>query len=162
MVSVPEDLIRETISEIVERFLKPRFVNLGMNASGSWLRSLEVRTSLNRAEIWGMNYSYWLSEGRGPNHNQSPESIAKFVGWAGSTFIKQWCIDKGINPDLSYAISHKIAKQGTRFHPTGTDLLRLLNSDEVQQFIKNKIGDYLLEKTRITLLEIFKKTLITI
>lgn len=154
---VPDDLIMETITEVVEKFLKPKFIELGMNASGQWLRALKVKTSINRGEIWGMNYSYWLSEGRGPNKNQSPESIGNFVRWAGSTFIKQWCIDKGINPDLSYAISHKIAKEGTSYYPNGTDVLNILNSSEVQDFVKTKIGDYLLEQTRLTILEMFKK-----
>jgi len=158
---VPEELIKETMEEVVERFLKPKFIELGMNASGDWLRSLEVRTSLNRGEIWGKFYSYWLVNGRGANHNQSPESIGRFVRWAGSTFIKEWCVNKGIDPKFSYAISQKIAKEGTNYYPNGTDLLEVLESQEVQQFVFKKIGDYILEETKVRIVRMMKETLIT-
>lgn len=158
---VPEQVIQDVLNEVVERFLKPKFIELGMNASGDWLRSLEVRTSLNRGEIWGKYYSYWLSEGRGPNHNQSPESIGRFVGWAGSAFLRQWCIDKGIDPKLSYAIAYKIAKEGTDYYPNGTDLIDVLQSSEVTQFINNKIGEYILQDTQLRITKMIKDTLIT-
>lgn len=151
---VPEELIRETLNEVVESYLKPKFIALGMNASGQWLQSLEVRTSLNRGEIWGADYTYYLSEGRRPGKKPP---ITPLVQWVGNKF--------GLYGreavSAAYAISNKIAKEGTEYYPDGTDLLRVLQSEEVQQFIIKKIGDYLIEQTRLEILERIKNTLIT-
>lgn len=151
---VPDELIRETIEEVVERFLKPKFIALGMNASGEWLRSLEVRTSLNRGEIWGMDYTEYLANGRIPGKRPP---IAPLVRWVGYKFGKTG--QEAIN--AAFAIANKIAAEGTEYYPIGTDLIDFLASQEVQSFINKKIGDYLLEQTKLRIVDMIKKTLIT-
>lgn len=152
---VPEEIIRGTLTDVVELYLKPKFIELGMDASGQWLRSLEVRTSLNRGEIWGMNYTYWLSEGRRPGKRPP---IAPLVQWVGNKFGLYG--KEAVS--AAYGIANKIAKEGTSYYPNGTDLITILQSDEVKQFINRKIGDYLIEQTRLTILEKVKNTLITV
>lgn len=161
MLVVPESLINEVLTDVVEVYLKPKFIELGMNASGQWLRSLEVRTSFNRGEIWGMDYTQYLVRGRGKNEDQSEEGIKHFTRWAGYYIFKPWAEAKGIsiNP---YAVARKIAKEGTESHPDGTDLLEVLNSREVMEFINNRIGEYILEDTKLQFERMVKNTLITV
>lgn len=151
---VPDELIRETLEEVVERFLKPKFMALGMNASGDWLRSLEVRTSLNRGEIWGMDYTEYLANGRRPGKRPP---IAPLVRWVGFKFGKTG--QEALN--AAFAIANKIAKEGTEYYPEGTDLLDVLKSKEVNDFIIKKIGEYLLSETQIRIKKMIKDTLIT-
>lgn len=142
MLVVPNELIEETLNEVVELFLKPKFIELGMNASGDWLRTLEVRTSLNRGEIWGMDYSEYLARGRRPGKKPP---IGPLVRWVGFKFGKHGQEAVGI----AHAIANKIAKEGTEYYPNGTDLLDVLKTDEVQNYVIKKIGDYLLQETQI-------------
>lgn len=114
-------------------------MSLGMNASGEWLQSLSVETAPNQGYIIGRDYTEYLTLGRTPNLDQSPEAINRFARWAGSTFLKQWVADKGlsINP---YAVAYKIAREGTDYYPDGTDLLEVMESEEVANFIRERIG----------------------
>mgnify|MGYP005994300079 CR=1 FL=1 len=130
---------------VVQRFLIPKFNELNMNASGEWLESLETEARENVGVIRGRDYSEWLAKGRGPNHDQSTEAIKAWVGWAGSTFMADWVRAKGLslNP---YAVAMNIAKDsvengggGTRYYKQGgTDLLEVLESDEVVQFLQDE------------------------
>lgn len=129
----------ETIlSEVNELYFKPKFMALGMNASGEWVQNLEAR----KDEIWGRDYSEYLALGRTPNKDQSPEAVRRWVGWAGSTFLDKWVKDKGLslNP---YAVAYKIAREGTSYYPQGTDLLEVLSSDEVGDYINKRLSEKL-------------------
>lgn len=139
---VTAEKVAEVLNEVVKDVLIPKFYELGMNASGEWVDSLAVRAAENHGEIWGRDYTQYLVRGRKPNQNQDPDSVRRWVGWAGSTFLKKWVDDKGlsINP---YAVAYSIAKEGTSYHPEGTDLLEVLNSQEVHDIIRKKLGDIL-------------------
>lgn len=154
MLVVPESIINEVLTDVVEMYLKPKFIELGMNASGQWLRSLEVRTSLNRGEIWGMDYTQYLVNGRRPG-NRPP--IAPLVEWVNNKFgyVGQQATS------TAFAIANKIAKEGTEYYPDGTDLLEVLNSREVTEFINERIGDYIIEDTKLQFERMVKNTLIT-
>lgn len=125
--------MKEVFQEVVDNYLKPHFIELGMNASGDWLNSLEVRINGNRAEIWGADYTEYLVNGRPPG-GRPP--IAPLIRWVGNKF--------GLSGreavSAAYAISNKIAEQGTEYYPQGTDLLEILNLPEVKSFIYNKFG----------------------
>lgn len=151
---VPEQVIQDVLNEVVERFLKPKFIELGMNASGDWLRSLEVRTSLNRGEIWGNDYTQYLVNGRSPGKRPP---IAPLVRWVGFKFGQSG--QEAVS--TACAIANKIAKEGTEYYPNGTDLLEVLQSSEVTQFINNKIGEYILQDTQLRITKMIKDTLIT-
>lgn len=132
----------ETIlNEVNELYFKSKFMQLGMNASGEWVRNLEAKND----EIWGRDYSEYLAKGRPPNFDQDPESITKFARWAGATFIKKWVEDKGLslNP---YAVAYKIAREGTDYYPQGTDLIDVLASDEVISYINRRLSEVLVPK----------------
>lgn len=146
MVSVPSELIYETISEIVERFLKPKFIELGMNSSGNWLKSLGVRSANNEGEIMGPAYTEQLALGRKPGKRPPIDPLVQWVGAKFGLYGKEAVI-------AAFAISNKIAKEGTKYYPNGTDLLKILNSPEVIVFIDDKIGSYLIEAAQKQMLE---------
>lgn len=134
-MEITDEEIEAIVRNIINIFLIPKFRELGMPASGEWEDNVEAR----RNEIWGTQYTKYLVEGRPPNTDQSPEGLRKFVGWAGSTFIKEWVRDKGI-PDNPYAVAYKIAREGTKYYPQGTDLLEVLSTQPVFDYINEQLG----------------------
>lgn len=155
MIYVPNEIIQRVLTEVVELFLKPKFIELGMNASGRWLDSLEVRVNVNRGEIWGMDYTYYLQNGRASG-NRPP--ISPLVQWVGYKF--GYSGQQAVS--TAYAIANKISKEGTEYYPQGTDLLDVLQSKECLDYINRQIGQYLLSEVRIDMIKRIKKTLETI
>lgn len=111
-----------TITEVVNNWssdtikaLNENYIRLGLYASGNWGQELEDRNTITdsriRIQILGSKYTGALVSGRSPNRNQSDDSIKAFVGWAGSTWLKDWVEQKGINAS-PYAIAYKIAREG--------------------------------------------------
>src|SRR5690606_39016092 len=98
----------EVLNEAINKLYIPHFEKLGMNASGQWKNNVEAMGTA----IWGMDYTEYLAKGRSANSDQSPEAIKAWVGWAGSTLIKQWLNDKGLNLN-PYAVAQNIARKGT-------------------------------------------------
>ena len=155
------------IDEIVTNWLNDcqadlvdNYNKIGVRASGNWEQELETYNRVQPfnivAGIKGAPYTQFPSNGRNPNKNQSEEAIRKWVGWAGSTFIKKWVEDKGL--DLSpYAVAAKIAKKGwevpNRFNPGGlvdgviTDTrIKLLTDNIIGGMIKELRSDVLKQK----------------
>lgn len=127
--------IEPIINEVIDLFLIPKFRELNMDASGEWEQNVEARGS----EIWGRDYTEYLVDGRPPNSDQSPEAMKAWVGWAGSTFLNDWVNNKGLNIN-PYAVAWKIAREGNNYYPKGTDLLEVLNSQEVKDYITESLG----------------------
>lgn len=131
--------IRTIFENVVDLFLIPNFEELGMNASGEWRSTVEVKTFENRVEIWARDYTPYLEYGRGANADQSPEGIKAWVGWAGSTFLAQWVQDKGlsINP---YAVAYKIAREGTTWKEKGgSNVISVLQEPHVTNYINEEL-----------------------
>lgn len=109
-----EEIIRvwlaETRGDLIQNYL-----DLGLKASGKWADSLEpfqAKTAKGyNLGMLGQDYTDQLENGRLPNKNQGEKALRAWVGWAGSTFLKQWVKDKGLthNP---FAVAWKIAKEG--------------------------------------------------
>lgn len=140
MITVSDEILTQTLQEVVDMFLIPKFLALGMNASGSWISALRVEVVNGTGYIKGKDYTFWLVNGRASNKDQSEEGINHFTKWAGHYIFKKWVADKGlsINP---YAVANSIARKGTKDYPSGTDLLEVLQSPEVTQFIYTRIGE---------------------
>lgn len=137
---------------VIDNFLKPKFIELGMNSSGDWMKSLEPRAELNRGEIWGLDYTYYLVNGRAGG-NRPP--IAPLVRWVGYKL--------GLSgreaTSAAFAIATKIAKEGTDYYPEGTDLIEVLKSKEVSDYITTNIGDYIRTEIGVLILKRAKETL---
>lgn len=134
-----QDLLT-VIEGVVDEFLIPRFMELNMDASGEWLKSLEVIASGDReAVIRGRDYSYYLVRGRGPNQNQDPAALRRWAVWAGNTFIKEWVRDKGISAD-PIAVAMSIAKKGTSWkRKGGSNLLEVLIEPQTLKYIEDRL-----------------------
>lgn len=149
-----DEVILDVIQGVIDDILKPKFISLGMNASGQWLNSLEARVNNNAGEIWGMDYTYYLANGRAPGKRPP---ITPLVQWVGHKlgYSGQQAIG------VAFAVANKIAKEGTSYYPQGTDLLEVLNSDEVSEYIKDRIGKFLIRSIQVDILKRTKETLIT-
>lgn len=119
---------------VIDNFLKPKFISLGMNATGQWLNSLEARAVNGNGEIWGMDYTYWLANGR---KSGTAPPVSVLIPWVNAKFGIGGNEARGI----AFAVAAKIKKEGTSYYPEGTDLLEVLNSPEVINYIYSKIRE---------------------
>jgi hypothetical protein len=111
-------MIEEIVSNWLNKIQKDLVLNydrLGLRASGEWEESLEQFKELSggvlKFGILGADYTVQLEQGRRPNKNQSEDALKAWVGWAGSTFLKEWVEVKNIDAS-PYAIAWKIAREG--------------------------------------------------
>jgi len=109
-------VIRQWTNE-VQTDLIENYKRLGLKASGNWANELEnrieVKTDGYNIKILAAPYTGVMTGGRKPNKNQSKEALRKWIGWAGSTIIKDWVKLKGINAN-PFAIAYKIAREGIK------------------------------------------------
>lgn len=137
-----ENDIKEVTREVVDTFVIPDFMQRGHNASGNWVASVDVRVDGQSGVITGPRYTGALIEGRQPNKDQDPQAIANWARWYGKHVFDPWVQSKGLglNP---YAVAYTIARHGTKLYRDGgdSDFLKILESQEVQDFIMKRIGD---------------------
>jgi hypothetical protein len=128
--------------EQVKKELVNSYNSKGLRASGKWEKELEsfYQNTGNGYQlgILGASYSEQLQNGRLPNKNKSPEGLRAWVGWAGSTFLKDWVKDKGL--DISpFAVAWKIAREGVKvpnsFNKGGL-VSDAINDETIQRFIE--------------------------
>tara|TARA_R110000787_G_scaffold196468_4_gene307860 strand:- start:513 stop:977 length:465 start_codon:yes stop_codon:yes gene_type:complete len=134
------ELIRTAEEKIFNEFLLLReelvekHIQLGMEASGNWIRSLEVTKSPMSTKLIGEKYTEQLVYGRRPG-TLPPVSV-----------IKKWIEDKGITSNLSttslaWAIAMKIKRDGTKnYQKGGTDLVSSVITPQRIQKIINESG----------------------
>jgi len=132
---IPDEAIIQTMNGVIEKFLKPRFISLGMNATGQWLNSLEGRAVNGNGEIWGMDYTYWLAHGRKPG---TAPPVSALIPWVNAKL--------GIGGKeaigIAFAVASKIKAEGTKYYPEGTDLLEVLNSPECKAYITEQLQTF--------------------
>ena len=144
---------KETIlREVIDRFLIPKYRELGLEASGLFAQLTHARNE----SIWGPDYTQYMVQGRGPNANQDPAALRAWAVWAGKTFIAEWAQRKGVDID-PIAIAYKIARDGTTHYPEGTELLEVLASPECIAFINQRVADFTVVQVRLRLQRDIKK-----
>jgi len=87
-----------------------------------------------------------MVNGRGKNSSQDKEAVRKWVGWAGSTFLKKWVADKGL--DISpFAVAYKIARQGIRVPNENNDgrLISSVINDNSISGLLSQMGIYIIK-----------------
>jgi hypothetical protein len=121
-----QEEIERIIRGVIDLFLIPKFRELGMPATGEWEDNIEARGN----EIWGTPYTQQLVEGRPPGTMPPVESIQK------------WAAVKLGTSDISvaWAIATKIKNEGTTWYPEGSDLLEVLSTQEVTEYIADQLG----------------------
>lgn len=117
--------VQEILEEVIQKFLIPRFIDLGMPASGEWVDNIHARGS----SIWGRDYTEQLIYGRRPGEFAP---IAPLIKWVE--------VKLGIYGDeavsVAWAVNHKIKNEGTNyFQQGGTTLMEVLKENEVQDYI---------------------------
>lgn len=122
------------ISKVVDNYLIPKFHELNMNASGEWLGALSVKgVNQNRGEIWGKDYTKYLENGRAGGSMPPISALEKWVNDKFGIFGKE-------AKSRAWAVAKKIEKEGTRFYPQGTDLIKVLSEPNCTAFIQNEMN----------------------
>ena len=135
MPKIPDELIIKTMQGVIDNYLKPKFIDLGMDATGKWLESLEARAVNGNGEIWGMDYTYWLAHGRKPG---KMPPINALIPWVNAKFGVGGREAIGI----AWAVATKIKNEGTEYYPDGTDLLEVLYSEDAKKYVFEQISTF--------------------
>lgn len=128
-----------------EKVLIQNYESKNIKASGNFANKIIHEITNTSTTISAPMYIGGTILGRKPNANNTPEQIKKWVGWAGSTIIKQWCIDKGIETGAAYAIAYKIAREGWKIpnaHGNDGRLLKDTFTPESIDQLKKDIGGF--------------------
>ena len=124
-IKIEQEEIERVISEVITLFLIPKFRELGMPATGEWEENVHARGN----EIWGRAYTEQLVNGRESGSMPPVEAI------------QRWALAKFGNGDINvaWAIATKIKNEGTSWYPNGSDLLEVLESQEVADYITSQL-----------------------
>ena len=125
--------MKRILTDVIDLFLKPHFLSLGLDASGLWLSTIEARGDT----IWGQPYTAQLVYGRSPG---TFAPIAPLKRWAQ---IKLGMSEKQAL-SIAFAISNKLKKEGSEIYKKGgTDLLAILSSPQVVGFINLHLKNFI-------------------
>ena len=133
-------------SERTKQELIGKYRSMGLKASGAFENGLTTDTTENRTQIWTVSHTWYMVNGRGKNSSQDKEAVRKWVGWAGSTFLKKWVEDKGL--DISpFAVAYKIARQGIRVPNENNDgrLISSVINDNSISGLLSQMGIYIIK-----------------
>ena len=138
-----------TTAEILAAWMDEQKVSLlqkyessGRKASGRFGQSVRIDNKDAGSQMYGASHIWQMVNGRAPNQNQSPDAIRRWVGWAGSTFLKDWVQAKGVSAS-PYAIAYKIAREGIKVPNANNDgrlLQDTLYSDTAREDLARRIG----------------------
>lgn len=128
--------LNSVVDDIVQRHL-----DLGMKASGDFIRSLEVRETPLGAQILGADYTKYLVNGRGPGKMPPKDNIVKWL-------MDKFGYDQKTAEKIAFPVRKKIAKEGTKWHNEESRLIDAVLNDETIEKI--------LEKLRIIMIDFVK------
>lgn len=133
-IKIPDELILQTMQDVIDLFLIPKFLSLGMNATGNWINALEPRVENGNGAIYGFDYTYWLQNGRAPG---AMPPVSALIPWVSAKLGKSG--REGVS--IAWAVAKKIQREGTNYYPEGTDLLDVLSSKEVIDYVYGEFGE---------------------
>lgn len=133
MQYITEPEIITIIQKVVNDVLIRRFTELGMNATGQWLESLEVVAKDSKGIIRGQDYTEYLAKGRAGG---SLPPIAPLTKWVTAKF--------GVGGkqavSIAWAVAKKIQREGTtHYQKGGTDLLEILSEPNTLELINTEV-----------------------
>jgi hypothetical protein len=133
MEFITESEIINVIQKVVNDVLIRRFTELGMNATGQWLESLEVVAKDSKGIIRGQDYTEYLAKGRAGG---SLPPIAPLTKWVTAKF--------GVGGkqavSIAWAVAKKIQREGTtHYQKGGTDLLEILSEPNTLEIINTEV-----------------------
>ena len=130
-------------AERTKQELIDKYKSMGLKASGAFEDGLSTETNESRTQIWTVPHTWYMVNGRGKNSSQDKEAVRKWVGWAGSTFLKKWVDDKGLSIS-PFAVAYKIAREGIRVpnqYNDGTLISSVINDNSIDRLL-SKMGIY--------------------
>lgn len=139
-----------TVKEILNAWTLESEVNLirkyeakGLKASGHFAESVRHDIADTSTTIFGAKQIDMMMSGRKPNAKSDDDSLRKWVGWAGSTFLSDWIKDKGLSLN-SYAVAWKIAREGVKVpnqHNDGKLLNEVFTTEHINS-LTSQIGRF--------------------
>ena len=126
-------------AERTKQELIDKYKSMGLKASGAFEDGLSTETDENSTKIWTVPHTWFMVNGRGANSKQSEEDVKKWVGWAGSTFLKKWVDDKGLSIS-PFAVAYKIAREGIRVpnqYNDGTLISSVINDNSIERLLSD-------------------------
>lgn len=157
-----------TVKEKIDSFLEQQrqdlilnYDKLGLRASGQWAKELEPQSVINQTDfkaiMLGMDYTYYLENGRGKTQNKGTGRTLKEI-------IREWIDVKGISPNgiskdsLAYLITRKIHREGiavpNKFNSGG--LVSDVITKEKAYTLINDIGWTMLSEIKSSILKQIK------
>lgn len=135
-MEVPASVMEEALNKAIEVLIQ-KHKELGMVATGKWIEALEAMPNGNTGIIKGLSYTEQLVQGRAPGKRPP---IGPLQEWAKAKFGMDDKTARGV----AFAVSHKIAQEGTTWYQKGgSDLLEVLEDPEVIKTFYDTIGSYL-------------------
>ena len=140
------------MEKVISNFILPAYINSGVRATGNWGEALEVRlgSEANSVEIWGVDYSMFTEVGRKQGKQPPTLNLIKWVeakfGYSGSKAVQ-----------VAWAVANKIKKEGTDSHKSHNNLISLLHSSEVEQYIINELTDVININVKSVISDAFKE-----
>ena len=123
-IELTEQDIINTMQWTVDTILIPHFMELGLDATGEWRNSLNVRAEGSTGIINGRKYTEQLVWGRRPG---AMPPIQPLITWAQAKLG----LSGNEAKSAAFAIAKKIANEGTNIYKEGgTDLLEVLQAPE--------------------------------
>ena len=132
-------------AERTKQELIDKYKSMGLKASGAFEDGLSTETNENSTKIWTVPHTWYMVNGRGANSKQSEEDVKKWVGWAGSTFLKKWVDYKGLSIS-PFAVAYKIAREGIRVpnqYNEGTLISSVINDNSIERLLSD-MGIYVI------------------
>lgn len=139
------------LNEVITRFVYPFIEQHQIKNTGTFKESLDSQsTKQNEVELWGIDYSNYAVSGRAGGKRPP---IASLQSWVTQKFGYNGDKAKGV----AYAISNKIAREGTERHRKNLDLFEVLNSQEVKTYITTEVTKIVNKRITLMLVDEMKK-----
>ena len=133
MIQDQKEEIESILNDVIKLFLIPKYESLGMKATGNWAEKLQVDYNV----IKGEKYTEQLVYGRAGGSLPPISAIEKWVnakfGYSGQEARQ-----------TAWAIAKKIEAVGTTWHQKGgSDILEVLETSEVLNYINERLKKYI-------------------
>lgn len=127
------DILESQVFDLADD-LKSSSTAKDQKATGDWINSVEVRRNGTEISIWANDYTQWLVQGRAPGGRPPINPLVRWVeAKLGATGQEA--------KSIAYAVATKIEKEGTNYHPEGTDLVDGVLTEQRVSDILQKVGE---------------------
>ena len=134
-----------------------QYNSMRLRASGAFEKGLDVKTESYKTTILTESHTWFMVNGRAANKKQDTESLRKWVGWAGSTFLKKWVDDKGLSVS-PFAVAWKLAREGVKVpnnYNDGTLISAVINQSSFD-LLNKELGTYMINDIKSEIVKIWQ------